>query len=89
MTESEATQHVSRFLSQFEELLTRQDILGATALFAEESYWRDLVSFTWNIATMEGKAGIQAMLEATLARVQPYHWRLSGSKTAGFLPCSP
>jgi putative flavoprotein involved in K+ transport len=81
MAESEATRQVSRLLSQFEDLLTRQDIAGAIALFAEESYWRDLVSFTWNIATMEGKAGIQAMLEATLARVQPYHWRLDGKAT--------
>jgi len=78
MTESEATQHVSRFLAQFEDLLTHSDIPGAVALFADKSYWRDLVSFTWNIATMEGKEGIREMLEATLARVRPSQWRLDG-----------
>ncbi len=29
----------------------------AAAMFADESYWRDLVSFTWNIKTLEGRRG--------------------------------
>ena len=33
--------------------------------------WRDLVAFTWNIKTVEGPAGVQDMLDATLANVQP------------------
>src|SRR5271157_2695524 len=34
-------------------------------MFEEDSYWRDLVSLTWNIITLEGKEKIKAMLEAT------------------------
>ena len=32
----------------------------AVALFGDESYWRDLVAFTWNIKTAEGQAGHRA-----------------------------
>ena len=34
----------------------------AAALFADDSYWRDLVMFTWNLRTMEGRDQIRDML---------------------------
>ena len=49
------TQSVTSWLKKFNAALTNKDIVAATDLFADESYWRDLVSFTWNIKTMEGK----------------------------------
>ena len=45
---------------------TRRDIAATLDLFAEDCYWRDLVAFTWNVKTMEGKAAIAEMLQATL-----------------------
>jgi putative flavoprotein involved in K+ transport len=66
------------WLSGFGAALERNDIPAAVAMFDDDSYWRDLVSFTWNIKTVEGKAGIQAMLEATLADVKPSNWQISG-----------
>ena len=33
-------------------------------MFAPESYWRDLVAFTWNIKTIEGRDEIRDMLRA-------------------------
>ena len=30
---------------------------AAAAMFATECYWRDLVAFTWNIKTVEGRDG--------------------------------
>ncbi|WP_306119390.1 MULTISPECIES: NAD(P)/FAD-dependent oxidoreductase [unclassified Roseitalea] len=57
------------------------DIAAVTALFAQTCYWRDLLSFTWNIRTMEGRAAIADMLEATLAGTAPRNWRLrSGAR---------
>jgi len=50
-------------------------------MFAEDSYWRDLVSFTWNIKTAEGKENIKAMLEATLPHVKPSKWQIEGEVT--------
>ena len=43
------------FLDRFGEALDKPDIEAAVAMFAEDSYWRDLVSFTWNIKTVEGR----------------------------------
>ena len=47
-------------------------------MFAKESYWRDLLAFTWNIKTAEGRDAIAAMLESTLASARPENWRLDG-----------
>jgi putative flavoprotein involved in K+ transport len=66
-----AKRPLERWLASFEEALGKKDIKAATALFADECYWRDLVAFTWNIRTCEGHAEIQAMLAATLATTQP------------------
>ena len=56
------------FLDRFGEALAKPDIEAAVAMFAEDSYWRDLVSFTWNIKTMEGREQIRDMLAHCLAR---------------------
>ena len=73
-----ATESVCSWLSDFQAALDRGDIDGATAMFAEESYWRDLVSFTWNIKTVEGRQGIADMLRSQLEDVQPSGFALVG-----------
>jgi len=78
---SPATRLVSSWLSALDDALTRADVAAATALFGAESYWRDLVAFTWNITTLEGRPAIGAMLEATLAGVKPSAWRIEGDAT--------
>jgi putative flavoprotein involved in K+ transport len=64
----------ARWLKKFESALGQNDINAAAQLFAEECYWRDLVSFTWNIRTSEGRDEIRAMLAATLSQVKPTGW---------------
>ena len=78
MSDSTPTQRVSTWLANFGEALARADAAAAAEMFDEDSYWRDLVSFTWNIKTMEGKAAIQSMLEARVAEVQPSAWQIEG-----------
>ena len=51
-------------------------------MFAEDCYWRDLVSFTWNIITLEGKEKIKAMLQATVPEAKPVQWRIEGKATS-------
>ena len=51
-------------------------------MFDEDSYWRDLVSFTWNIKTMEGPAEIKAMVETRAADVQAGNWQIKGEANA-------
>jgi putative flavoprotein involved in K+ transport len=71
-----ASERATNWLNQLEEALTGNDIEVATALFAYECYWRDLVSFTWNIKTCEGREQIADMLRVTLSDVKPSHWKI-------------
>ena len=54
MSEKTPTQQVSEWLAALGAALERGDAAGATSLFGDDSYWRDLVSFTWNLKTAEG-----------------------------------
>ena len=54
-------------LGRLNDALERGDAEAAAALFQADSYWRDLVAFTWNLRTMEGPDEIRAMLESQLA----------------------
>jgi putative flavoprotein involved in K+ transport len=75
------TRQVSQWLTDFGAALDRGDLTGAADMFGEDSYWRDLVSLTWNIVTLERTDGIKAMLEATASRVKPSRWQLEGEAT--------
>src|SRR5271166_6914407 len=74
---TEAAATVRTWLSGFSDALASNDATGAAALFTEDCFWRDLISFTWNIRTFEGRAEITRMLEATLSRVQPTGWTVT------------
>jgi putative flavoprotein involved in K+ transport len=65
------------WLAGLSEALSAGDVPRALSLFAEDCYWRDLVAFTWNVKTLEGKPQIAAMLEATLARTGPAAWQVT------------
>ncbi len=80
-TVTAATAAARQWLGSLEKALAGQDIDGAMALFETDSYWRDLVSFTWNIKTLEGQAAIGRMLKARLADVQPTGFALEGEAT--------
>ena len=67
----------TRWLESFAIALSQGDIRAATDLFAPECYWRDLVAFTWDIRTHEGRDAIRKLLEQALARTKPTNWRLS------------
>ena len=58
---------VTTWLSAFGNALSAGDTAAAAALFTEDCFWRDLVAFTWNIKTLEGRAAISAMLVADAA----------------------
>src|SRR5258708_1048020 len=74
---SPAASAVSAWLGAFQQALTARDADAAAALFADESYWRDIVSFTWNITTVEGSGGVADMLRATLDDVDPVGFRVT------------
>ncbi|MEA2252686.1 MAG: putative flavoprotein involved in transport, partial [Solirubrobacteraceae bacterium] len=70
-----AAAEIEQWLSRFDQALTAGDSAAAAELFADDSFWRDLVSFTWNIKTVEGRAGVRDMLDHTLERTRPRNWR--------------
>ena len=67
---------VERWLAEFGSALAARDISGAASLFGDECFWRDLVAFTWNVKTVEGRDAIAAMLDAQIDSVGPTAWRL-------------
>ena len=71
MKETTPSSAVPDWLTRFAAALKNGDAAGAAALFADDGYWRDLVSFTWNIVTLEGRPAIADMLTARLGDVQP------------------
>ena len=66
---------VDQWLSRFEDALTEGDSSAAAHLFADDGFWRDLVSLTWNIKTVEGPAGVKDMLDHTVGHVKPRGFR--------------
>ena len=79
--ETGANGRVAEWLKQFGAALEHGDIAAATALFAPECYWRDLVAFSWNLMTAEGRPAVAALLDATLARTAPSDIRPEGEAT--------
>ena len=78
---STLNEQVTAWLANFGAALERGNTEAAAALFHDESYWRDLVAFTWNIKTMEGRAAICSMLEARRADTASTAWQLDGDAT--------
>ena len=74
-------ERVARWLRKFARALEASDVEAAAALFHKDCYWRDLVAFTWNIKTMEGRAAVAAMLAARLEDVGPSGWAAKGEAT--------
>ena len=68
-------------LTRLNDALEKGDAAAAAALFQADSYWRDLVAFTWNLRTMEGPEQIRAMLESQLAQIEPGSLRLDPDET--------
>ena len=78
MTNPTPSQRASQWLDAFGTALARHDPDAVAALFDDDCYWRDLVSFTWNICTQEGKPAIRTMLQSRLADVAPSDFALEG-----------
>jgi putative flavoprotein involved in K+ transport len=77
LTQTDAAAKVTTWLADFESALATGDPSAAVQLFGEDSYWRDLVAFTWNIITVEGRGGVRDMLASTLEHVHPHAFRIA------------
>ena len=75
------TQAAAAWLADFGQALAAGRADQAAALFDPESYWRDLLPFTWNICTQEGPQAIRTMLEARAGEVKPSQFAVEGEAT--------
>jgi len=82
MLEKTPTTRVQTLLDTLGAALAAGRINEAVNLFAEECYWRDLVAFTWNIKTVEGRDQVRDMLQAQLSTAKPSSWRVAAGEEA-------
>lgn len=82
MLERTPTTKTQALLDKFGKALEAGDIDTAVNCFQEDCYWRDLVAFTWNLKTMEGRDQIRDMLQATLADTRPTGWTVADGEEA-------
>jgi putative flavoprotein involved in K+ transport len=82
MLDKTPTARVQAFLDRFGGALEAGRIDEAVNMFAEECYWRDLVTFTWNLKTAEGRGEVRDMLEAQLALTKPTAWQVAEGEEA-------
>ncbi len=82
MLDTAPNARMAAFLGKFDAALAAGDVDAAVAMFGAESYWRDLVAFTWNIKTMEGRDQVRDMLTDCLKRVKPRDWRVAEGEIA-------
>jgi putative flavoprotein involved in K+ transport len=77
-----ATAVATDVLNRLGAALAAGDVPAALELFQADCYWRDLVAFTWNLKTLEGKEQIGDMLRAQLGEARPENWRIADGEEA-------
>jgi putative flavoprotein involved in K+ transport len=82
MLDKAPNQKITDLLNNLDNALVSQDVERAASLFQTDCYWRDLVAFTWNIKTMEGRDQIRDMLKARLYDVKPSRWKIPDGENA-------
>ncbi len=80
-SETAAQTGVNSWLSAFEGALVARDVERAAALFLPQSFWRDLVAFSWNITTAEGPEGVADLLRSALDSTDPSGFTASEEPT--------
>ncbi len=77
-TTQTANDRIDGWLARFDAAMSAGDVDAAIELFGPDCYWRDFVSFTWNLHTAEGPDQIREMLADTLERTAPGDWKREG-----------
>lgn len=70
-----------RWVDEFHRALTSGDPASTAEVFEPGGFWRDFVSFTWNLYTAEGREQIASLAEETVNATQPDGWSISEEPT--------
>ncbi len=81
MLDSTLEDQVQQFLDSFGAALESGNVAAAREMFEDDCYWRDLVTFTWNFKTVEGKDQVEDMLKHQLATTKPSNWQVATTPT--------
>ncbi len=81
MLDTTLTDQTQTFLDAFGAALESGNAEAAADMFQDDCYWRDLVTFTWNIKTLEGKGQVTDMLRHQLATTKPTGWKVAEGET--------
>jgi len=76
MLDTTLSDRVQSVLDEFGAALAAGDAERAAAMFVEDGHWRDLVAFTWNLKTCQGRDKIADMLRSQLPATKPTGWKL-------------
>lgn len=77
-TATAADRTIDEWLTRFDEALRSGEPDAVVELFAPDCFWRDFVSFTWNLHTAEGADEIRDMVAATAERTGASDWHRRG-----------
>ena len=73
---------IANWLSDFETAITQNNADAASLLFIETGHWRDLLSFTWHICTMDGIREIKETIKQTTPTAAPREFKIAKTRTA-------
>jgi hypothetical protein len=80
--EPSPAQSAARWLSAFEKALLTLDRTALEASFIEDSHWRDLFAFTWNLTPSESRDAIVDTLLREQPRILAKSFRIAENRTA-------
>ncbi len=80
-TPAETVEVVQDWLARLERALATADAALLKSLFHPESYWRDLLALTWDIATIVGADAIAAGLASQGGSGRPSRFQVAPSRT--------
>ena len=71
-----ALEIATNWLHEFESALVADDMKAVAGMFVEDSYWRDLVAFTWHLRTFSGRASIISAMHDLMPSARPQNFAL-------------
>lgn len=81
VAETDLTMRVDEWLADFEVALSAADAEGLASIFHADSYWRDVLAFTWLITTVRGAENVAAALTSSAPRIQATGFKANRERT--------
>lgn len=76
----QARQAAESWLAAFETALASRDVARIGALFHEDCHWRDILAFTWNLSSAQGRDSVAAHLAAGQERIGAHGFHLPAGR---------